>query len=374
MDTARDFPWDNSRLAAAPTAHRLQPGDRAVLFCATRQKLYELNSTADTIWLAIASEGTPAAAAEALSPQDDPETLNFVRQAAEGWMRLGLLVPAEFGERIEAAPKSQFNLRLDELSLQVRLHGDIDPGAFASVFGQFAGAEEASRSISVAGAGGLVFIFDGRQPLGAGDERTWIPELKARITDWYTKAVSGTFLTHGALLSRDGKGLLICGEPGAGKTTLSVALSTAGFRFHSDDIVRIDRTGRARGVAFAPAVKSGAWLLLDEAIPGLGSLPIYRRSDGQDVRYLPVTSANQEDLPISSVLLLARESKVDAHIDALEPLDALTAILGSAYAPSGALQAGQLETLVSALNTARTGRLTYDSLEAALEAVKTFAA
>ena len=374
MNAAREFSWDDSRLVVAPTAHRLQPGDRAVLFCASRQRLYELNSTADAIWLALAAEGSARAAAKVLSPAGDAETLHFVREVLDGWMRAGLLVPAEVGEMIEGKPKSQFNIQLDELSLEVRLHGDADPAAFASVFGQFAGPQAPSRSISVAGAGGLIFIFDGRQPLGAGDERTWIPELKARITDWYTKAVSGPFLTHGALLSQSGEGLLICGEPGAGKTTLSVALTAAGFQFHSDDIVRIDESGRARGVAFAPAVKSGAWQLLEKAAPVLASLPIYRRSDGQEVRYLPVASANQHDLPISTVLLLARQAEGDAHVDPLGPLDALTAILGSAYSPLGALQPDCLDALVNTLNTARTGRLTYASPEGAVDAVKAFVA
>ncbi len=43
------------------------------------------------------------------------------------------------------------------------------------------------------------------------------------------------FLIHGAALSRKGKGFLIPGFTGSGKTTLSIALMRAGFQFLSDD-------------------------------------------------------------------------------------------------------------------------------------------
>jgi len=127
-------------------------------------------------------------------------------------------------------------------------------------------------------------------------------------------------------------------------------------------------------VLISSSVKSGAWPLLEKAAPGLASLPTYRRNDGQDVRYLPVAPADQEALPISAVLLLARKGDGDAHIAALEPLEALKAILGSAYSPSGALEPHHLEGLVDALNTARIGRLAYASLETATDAVKAFVA
>lgn len=43
-------------------------------------------------------------------------------------------------------------------------------------------------------------------------------------------------MLHGALVSRDGAALFISGESGAGKTTLSVALSARGFHVETDDV------------------------------------------------------------------------------------------------------------------------------------------
>ena len=96
MRAADESYWDHRVLLPAPTAHRLQLGERSALFCARRQQLYELNPTADAIWQAIASEREPGAAADALSRDADrTQVLDFVRQAVSAWMRGGQLVPAE---------------------------------------------------------------------------------------------------------------------------------------------------------------------------------------------------------------------------------------------------------------------------------------
>ena len=281
----------------------------------------------------------------------------------------GQLVPAEI---VSLEDHDELDFALDELRLTIRVCGEVAAQPIMSVVGQFAGEGGAGRPITVAGLGGLIFMLDGDQPLGAWDERGWIAELKARITELYAQAATSGFLAHAALLSRDGRGLLVCGEPGDGKTTLSIALAAHGFGHHADDIVRIDETGHATGAPFAPALKSGAWTLLGEIVPGLDDLPIYLRGDGQEVRYLPVAAAIRPSLPIGAVLLLNRQSGGPAAIEPVEPMQVLTAILGSAYSPRGAIDAQTLQALADAVNGARLGRLTYAGLDEAVRAVDAF--
>jgi len=373
MPPASKFPWDQSRLVAAASARRLQLGDRTALFCARRQQLYELNEAADAIWLALASEGSPEGAARALGGGEaDAEVLGYVRQAAAGWLSGGQLYPAEILELINGAPTEELTVGLDELQVAIRTYGDADPLAVLAVFGQFSTRAAASESISIVGAGGLIFMFADGQPLGAFNERTWIPELKARLTGRYTQAVDGAFLTHGALLSREGRGLILCGDPGAGKTTLTIGLTQAGFRYHGDDIVRIDETGKAMGAPFSPAVKRGSWALLGDRVPELQKLPVYLRSDGQEVRYLPVAASPREPIAVAAVLLLARQPDAQARVEPIEPLQAITEILGAAYSARGAIDGRTLESLVAAVNKARLGRLCYSGLDEAVGVVSEF--
>ncbi|GEM_PF-2416840 len=51
----------------------------------------------------------------------------------------------------------------------------------------------------------------------------------------YILKSKGIFLIHSAALMKDTKGLIICGEPGAGKTTLACTLLAKGYKFLSDE-------------------------------------------------------------------------------------------------------------------------------------------
>jgi hypothetical protein len=53
---------------------------------------------------------------------------------------------------------------------------------------------------------------------------------------------------HAALLSRNGRGVLLVGPKEAGKSTLTCALWRAGWRIHSDDSAIIEDGHRARGI------------------------------------------------------------------------------------------------------------------------------
>jgi len=60
----------------------------------------------------------------------------------------------------------------------------------------------------------------------------------------------GLYMAHMAGLALNGKGLLIAGESGAGKTTLALALVRAGFAFLADDTVFLSTSNGLRALAF----------------------------------------------------------------------------------------------------------------------------
>src|SRR5206468_3911835 len=151
-------------------------------------------------------------------------------------------------------------------------------------------------------AGELLFYLERRLVL-AGTRDGLVAHVKAILTELYADGVENGFLTHGALLQAGERRLLLCGEPGAGKTTLALALAAAGWRYGGDDIVRLSPQAAAHGVPFAATVKTGSLALLREAWPQLGRLPAWLRADGQQARYLlPANTAEMTPRPLDIVV------------------------------------------------------------------------
>ena len=92
------------------------------------------------------------------------------------------------------------------------------------------------------------------------------------------------------------KGLLLCGQPGTGKSTLALHLLNDKFRYCGDDVVMISPKGLAQGLLFAPTIKPGTWDAISGSRDDIGHTAAYDRTDGISVRYLPVTDVHKEAL------------------------------------------------------------------------------
>jgi hypothetical protein len=370
-----NFPWNEARLVAPPAVHHLCIGERAVLFCEIRQLLYGLNPTADHIWQSLAAGDPPAAARRqlvALGVSDD-DARAFVEDSTLAWLQGGQLAPQEALARLREAPDATRMLRIDELTVRLDLFGVASPEVDA-VFGQFAADDSpVMLKLSVVSCRSRFFLFDGGNPLGAYGADEWIPRIKAVLTEHYTAAVSDAFLVHAAFLVSGGKGVLLSGVPGAGKTTLCVALARSGCEFQSDDIVRLENGGRAAGTPFAACVKSDAWPLVAAYAPDIDALPVHRRGDGKDVRYLPMPPSDRRPRSIDFVLLLSRRPGAAAIFEPVEPLEAFSTLIESAFSAKGAITAPALKTFAKAIEAASSFRFVYSDLAGAIKAVQELA-
>jgi len=366
--------WDRQPLRAAPWAHFLNVGDSAVLFDERAQQIFELNDSSEAIWGAIGAARTIAGAVDLLGGGEaSPAVLEHVRTAAAQWLELGLLRPAD----LAAPAQGPTEVRLAWMACRIGLNlfGAIDPKPLRAVFAALLSSEAPDHCLEVRELGGLIFISDADGGGCARSPEAWIPEIKARLTARVLKSTTTGFLLHAALLSRGSQGVLVCGDPGAGKTTLSVSLLSAGFDYHSDDIVWISEGGEAVGAPFAPAIKAGGWPLLKEMADDAATSDPYLRSDGQRARYLfPPEAVGRGPLPIGAILLLARSGEGAPRVEPLTPLDVLTAVLDSAYTARGAISASGLRSLADVISQARIGRLCFSDWRDGRSLVEAFTA
>jgi hypothetical protein len=371
--TAANFPWDDSRLVAPATIHHLSIGGRSVLFCEARQVLYGLNSTADRIWLSLSGGGLPFEARRELADLGlgADEARTFVEDATLSWLEGGQLAPQEALACLSRAASTTRNYQIDELSVRMDFFGGVPLEDVDAVFSQFAvDARPAALRLSIVACRNRLFLFEADRPLGACSADEWIPRLKAALTEHYAARVRNAFLVHAAFLVRDDQGILISGAPGAGKTTLCVALARSGFEYHGDDIVRLESNGKAVGTPFAACVKSAAWPLVEPYVPEIATLPVYRRADEKDVRYLQMPPAKRHPRSIDFVLLLSRQEGAVPAFVPLEPLDAFSVLLESAFSSKGSITAPALKTFATAIDSAASFRFIYSSLPDAIKAVE----
>lgn len=359
----------------APVAgvRTLSLGGRSLIYAEDQQQVLELNETADRIWRALARTGSISAAAQALGALglSTEQAVQLVRDAAVEWTVGGYLAPQALGALLENGGSAHRTLVLDELVVEFHLRGvdgqDLDP-VFGHLYGMRAGPRR--RLTIIAHAGRLLFYVERRLVLVGGGDGL-VAHVKAILTDLYVDAVETGFLAHGALLLKGERRLLLSGAPGAGKTTLALALAAAGWQYGGDDIVHISPDGAAKGVPFAAAVKDGSVSLLSEIWPDLQRLPASVRSDGQRARYLrPANRAAAPPGPLNVVVTLARRPGAPAELCPISAFDALSAIVQSAYARRWRMTGDAFCALAASLDQAVCARLDYSDLEPAVQAIE----
>ena len=135
------------------------------------------------------------------------------------------------------------------------------------------------------------------------------------------------FTLHGALLARDGEGLVITGPPGAGKTTMSFSLATAGWSIMTDDNLLFRPTQQAslgsglRRLIYASEDTCARYPELIARRTGLPNITgtkeavELRHGDGHDPALI--------EIPIRKIICLERTDSKTTNWHPLLPRDAL---------------------------------------------------
>ncbi len=256
-----------------------------LLFSEQDQQIHELNQASAVLADRIAGGATEdQLAGELLSHGSEPDSVaGWVRTFLEESARSGLL---EADLTPVTPPAATQELRVNDQLLSLR-YGSLElEQLLAPVFAHLSVSGHATgEEFELSDGGDLVFISKGGGPSSVVPRASAAVRLKGLILDEVLEAPQHLAAFHAACLERAGKGLLLLGSPGEGKTTLSLALMELGFRYGSDDVTLVKPDGRVEGVPLAPAVKEGAWELTGHH--GLAAQPIHLRPDGQPVRYVP---------------------------------------------------------------------------------------
>uniref|UniRef100_UPI002FE2D547 PqqD family peptide modification chaperone n=1 Tax=Sinorhizobium chiapasense TaxID=501572 RepID=UPI002FE2D547 len=341
-----------------------------VLFSASQHAIFTLNDTAAYIWRLL-EQGKPTEGVERAGV-DARDAHGQVEAAIEDWQRLGLIRP-----RISPLDISAQEHVSQMLSVAGRRMRILYPIAHAlptmAIFRHLEVGDAAPDTVfHLAEHGDRLHLFRNGEWLLASAPDQMATLLKGEMLSDVLGAGRYELALHAAALLKNERLVLLCGEPGAGKTTLTMALAHAGFGFASDDVTLLSADGRCIGLPFAPAVKSGAWPLLTDRFPDLDVAPIFRRPDNRRVRYLvpkAVASLTAQSWPVGAVVLLHRDRAARPGLDKIDPVDVLRGLLGGAFAPGGELGDTGFDVLAGVIGSVKAYRLTYSGLDEAVKLI-----
>ena len=359
------------RYKPAPSVRRMDLGGRNLLFCERRQQLFELNPAADMIWGALLEESPPRAARRLVAQfgGDPEEARGHVERQLAQWLREGYWEPAEARR---PAAEGALRLTVEGARVEVLCSDPVVIGRLHEVFGQFpafAGAPSTSIRITPWAQG--FHLYDGERYIGASAADEVVPRIKAMLTERVVGRRFDGFFAHGALVAKGPVLAMLSGPPGAGKSTLALAMQAAGWALRADDLIRVDRNARFRGVPFAPAIKEGAWPLLQALWPDLANWPTELRTDGQRVRYAPAVPGPGRPGTPDLFIALSREDGAAARAEPLDPVDALALLLGEAFSARARISSHLMAGLVERFRRTACRRLVYGALEDGVLAVET---
>ncbi len=348
----------------------LSLGESEILFSAAEQQLFELDAAAAFFARHVQRGTTLDGIVEDLASTGSSveEASEWAMKVLADWSRRGLIraeIPSDTCRddlhSIEAG-----GVRFDIGYANADLRGLIAP-IFRHLETAAAGQGEACL-VAEAG-GGMVVVGPDFAPAAVVTRDQAGPALKALLFQQVIEAADCLAALHVACLVRGG-GLLLVGPPGAGKSTLTLGLMAAGFRYAADDVSLLLPGGRVRGVQFAPTAKQGSWPILERIGYDLRDLPILERLDDQRVRFIPPP---QDICDTEVAVRWIVRVKRDRQAPGLVPLDAretLSALMSEGFAPSGQASVECMHAITDLVANAECRDLHYSDLSDAVRLLR----
>ncbi len=307
--------------------------------------------------------------------EDVPGLTEAIEETRDAWQSAGLFSTEDLALHFPPAPAYSQEALTAIFALgerRVRLRAD-NPILFGQVATLMADYRVFDRSPSITTelravtlANGLA-IFEQDRPLWRAAR---LDEARFLAIQAAVAALGGDnvcAVVHGGCVIKYGEALLIAGTTGRGKSTLTLALLDAGWSFAGDDMIPIDRAGRAIALPLGAHVKDTEALLQGGAtrwaqwIEAPGGLQWPDRSAPAGHR-----------APVSAVLFPDFTRGAEREILPVTPEVALETLITTGTEVVG--RSPSLEGVTRLLNQAPATKLVYGETAAALDLVDTISA
>lgn len=360
-------------------------GEEGLLLDPAHHRLYALNASAAFIWSLLKDGQSPAEASRSLSahfsmPADDAAAYvaDVLRQydrppdpppdapVTNTRRRRPLLSEARVIETYALLGRA-FRVQYDNPRLANEIHPLLQHGGVTKDTGL-----ATIIDVAIAREGGGVVVIADEEEIGFS--RTLedaAVAVRACLTQLAVAASGGLCAVHAGALCRNGAALLLPGEAGDGKSTLSAGLAARGFHMLCDDTtLLVGEPPLVRSLPIGLCIKRGAYPVLEPHYPQLPSLPEWRRPDGKQARYLMPGcdlpwAAPDAAVAVRWIVFPRYHPDRGTTLLPLPRREALARLLRGVYFLSGSLDGPNLDKLITWIEQIDCFELPLSSLDAA---------
>ena len=386
----------------APGVRLFIVDDASIVYAHAAQKLYAFNTAATFIWCGLELGQGEAEVARGLAETAGlsvDEALRRVAAALESWRDLGLLgdgvgetprPPRRRRTRARGRPASSLPAYGAARFVDGRTYALLG----AAVRVQFASVEQydfihpilAHLERPDAAPTATVELIEeaGTHHIcldGAVDNSVDGIDRIGPIVKWLVwEAAVNThrfFLDIHAGVVGDGESVtLLPAASGSGKSSLTAALSRAGFDYFSDEIALLEEPAlTVRPIPLAVCVKSTGWDLMAPFFPELRSLKSHHRGDNKIVRYVPPPAfTNGSDAgrayPVRRIIFPRYNPGVDTALKPLARVEALHRLMAECLVVPVPLTERRIARLVRWIKRIECYELPMSSLDEAVRLVR----
>lgn len=177
---------------------------------------------------------------------------------------------------------------------------------------------------------------------------------------------------HAAAVVREGRSILMPGDSGVGKSTLTAYLVATGMAYLGDDVVALgEEDASLFPLPTCLSIKAGSWQLVDRHYPGLMQRPSYRLYE-RDVRYLEPPgqyTTLPSGPPPAAIVFPAFVPGAATRLEALSPLAAMVRFVGAHTCLMGTVTEDKLLRLIRFVERTPAYELSYSQLPEAERAI-----
>ncbi len=385
--------------------------DEGLIYRRMSQQLFCLNTLATFIWIVLEERSRIGACIQQMVETfslSENEAREHVNNALAEWKDIGLLSAASIASSskpdmvvnrltetnlMSALPDiewaSQFTIELAGSEIHIFLQqreylvdveqiiGHLRRPSAKTGEGKSTITVSTDLTIHVCQMGKGYGIYQNGLPVAHFPSRSALgPTVKSVMIQVAIDASDAQFYFHAGAMADGNKLFLFPGERGAGKSTLTSGLMRSGLTYYSDEVVlmRAD-SPRVRPFPLALCSKENAWEHLQQWMPEIKELPIYKRLDEKTVKYCPpdhnpFSAAYDKALEVAYLIFPRFDPNLKTTLLPLSRTEALKRLMDQCIAIKEPLNETNVEQLVDWIGGVDCYELPNNSLEQAIAAIK----